>query len=352
VTLLAALAAAVASPAPAEPSPAARIEAAVSREMSRLGIPGLSVAVVIDGQVQWANGYGLADLENTVPAKATTVYRIASVSKPITAVAALQLAEQGKLDLDAPIQKYVPTFPEKSTPVTARQLLAHQSGIRHVRDDEWSSTRHYTSLTAALDIFKDEPLLFPPGSRTEYSTYGFNLLGCAIEGASGVAFADYLREHVFGPAGMETTRPDDVFEIIPNRAPGYMRAPGGGLARSVLADTSNKVPGGGLCATAPDIARFGAALIAGTLLKRETWEMMIAHQRTREGRTTGYGLGWRVGSYRSRREVWHHGGQPQVSTLLYLQPERRFAIVFLANLENVYQPLTELARELSLQLVR
>jgi CubicO group peptidase (beta-lactamase class C family) len=339
-------------PRPTEPPMSARVEAAVSVEMSRLGIPGITVAVVTDGQLQWVNGYGLADVENNVPAKAGTVYRIASLSKPITAVAAMQLAEAGKLDLDASVQKYMPGFPEPWAAITSRQILCHQSGIRHVQDEEWASTRHYFSLASSLEAFREDPLLFPPGTKAEYSTLGFNLLGCVIEKVTEKPFLDTLRDQVFAPAGMETARADDVFEVIPNRADGYRRLATGELAHSVLADTSNKIPGGGLCATAPDIARFAVALLGGGLMKRESWDAMITPQRVREGRVTGYGLGWRVGTYKGRREVWHHGGQPQVSGLLYMQPEKKLAIVFLANLENVYLPLTELARQLSLQLAR
>jgi len=352
LALAAGLMSIAATPRPTEPPLSARVEAAVSVEMSRLGIPGLTVAVVTDGQLQWVNGYGLADVENNVPAKASTAYRIASLSKPMTAVAAMQLAEAGKLDLDAAVQRYVPGIPEAWSAITMRQLLSHQSGIRHVQDEEWGSTRHYFSVVSSLDVFRDDPLLFPPGTKAEYSTYGFTLAGCVIEKAAEKPFLDALRDQVWSPAGMESTRADDVYEVIPNRASGYRRLATGELIHSVLADTSNKIPGGGLCSTAPDVARFAVALLGGGLLKRETWEAMSAPQRIREGRVTGYGLGWRVGSYKGRREVWHHGGQPRVSGLLYLQPEKRFAIVLLANLENVYLPLTELARQLSLQLAR
>jgi serine beta-lactamase-like protein LACTB len=330
----------------------AAIEPTVSAEMERLGIPGLTAALVVDGEVQWTKGFGIADIENAVPARAETIYRIASLSKAITAVAALQLAERGKLDLDAPIQRYVPSFPEKPWPLTSRQLLCHQSGIRHEAPDEWGSTRHYSGACDALDIFQDDPLLFAPGLRAEYSTYGFNLLGCVVESVSGMRFVDYLKEDVFGPAGMDQTRADDVFEIIPNRAAGYVRLGSGGLANSRLADTSNKIPGGGLCSTATDIARFALAVQSGRLLKPETLKAMLTPQRTTDGHKTGYGLGFLLGNWRGRREVWHHGGQPRVSTLLYMQPDHRLALVFLANLEGVSPALTDLARTLSLRIAR
>jgi CubicO group peptidase (beta-lactamase class C family) len=337
------------APRPTE-SPIPLAEVLIANEMERTGIPGLTAALVIDGELQWTKGFGTADLENGVPAKPETVYRLASISKPITATAVMQLAERGKLDLDAPVQRYVPSFPEKPWPITSRQLLCHEAGIRHEADEEWGSTRHYASLDEALEMFQDDALLFPPGTKAQYSTYGFNLLGSVVEGASGMKFLDYLRENVFTPAGMADTRADDVFEIIPNRAAGYVRLSSGAIANSKLADTSNKIPGGGLCATAGDVARFAVALQAGTLLKPETMRPMFVVQKTKDGRRTGYGLGWLVGNWRGRREVWHHGGQPQVSTLLYMQPDRHLAIVFLANLEGVAPALTSLARELSLRI--
>ena len=134
--ILFALPAAAQTRAELPPETIARIEAIISAEMSRYGIPGLSVAIVVDNQLVYANGFGMADLENSVRARADTVYRTASIAKPMTATAVMQLAEQGQLDLDAPIQQYCPAFPEKRWPVTARQLLGHLGGIRHYRSGE------------------------------------------------------------------------------------------------------------------------------------------------------------------------------------------------------------------------
>ena len=178
------------------------IEGAISSEMARQGIPGLSIAIGQGGSVRFTSGYGLADLENSVPARAATVYRLASISKPMTAVAALQLAERGALDLDAPVQKYVPAFPEKAWPVTARQLLGHLGGVRHYRDDEPTNTRPYESLDDSLAFFKDDALVAEPGARFVYSTYGYNLVGAAVEGAAGKPFVEVLKEGVFAPAGL------------------------------------------------------------------------------------------------------------------------------------------------------
>jgi len=321
------------------------IETAIDVAMRRHGIPGLSAAVTSAGALRLSAGYGMADVENSVAASPATVYRLASVSKPITAVAVLQLVEKGKLDLDAPLQRYVPGFPEKPWPVTCRHLLCHQSGVRQWTDEEFRSTRHYWSLAESVDFFKDDPLAFEPGTRTLYTSLGYSLLGAAIESASGQAYADYLRESVFVPAGMETARLDDVFALIPHRAHGYQKGPGGELVNSALSDTSNRMAGGGIVATAEDVARFALALHAGALVTRDSREQMFTRQKGRDGRLTGYGLGWTVDGGRGRREVYHVGGQPRVSTVLYMRPDQDVAVVLLANLEGVSGPLLELARQ-------
>jgi serine beta-lactamase-like protein LACTB, mitochondrial len=338
------------SPSPAALAPAAvkAIEAAISSTMSAERIPGLSVAVVTRSELRFAAGFGQADIENAVPATAETVYRLASVSKPITAVAALQLAEQGKLDLDAPVQKYVPSFPQKPWPVTTRALLGHLSGIRHYADGEFESTHHYNTLADALPIFQDDPLAQEPGAKYLYSTYGYTLAGVVIEAAAGTTFADYVKKSIFDPAGMATARVDDVFEIIPHRSHGYQKGPGGTLQNAGLADTSYKIPGGGLCATAPDLVRFAVAVWDGTLLKPQTRREMFTSLKTRDGKRTGYGLGWAVGIGRQgRKEVFHRGDQQRVTTLLYTQPERGLAIALFANLEGIGSPIFALARHIA-----
>lgn len=334
-------------PAPLAPARIEAIERLISAEMSRRGVPGLSVALALDGEVRYVNGYGLADVENNVPAKAATLYRLGSICKTLTATAVMQLAERQKLDLDAPIQQYVPTFPEKPWPVTSRQLLAHLGGVRNYSEGEFASTRHYTSLTEALALFKDDPLVHEPGTRFLYTTYGYSLLGAAVEGASGEGFLQYLRQNVLDPAGMEHTTADDVFAILPNRAQGYQRSGSGELSNSALTDTSNKIPGGGLAGTAGDVARFAMALQDGTLLKKETLARMLARQAARDGRPGGYGLGIFLAERRGMREAWHTGGQQRVSTVLYMQPDRRLAVALLANLEGVRDPLLETARQIA-----
>jgi len=323
------------------------IAAAVAEDMSRLGIPGLSIALAEGGGLRFAAGYGLADVENEVEATADTVYRYASVSKPITATAALQLAERGRLDLDAPVWRYCTAYPPKPWPVSPRQLLCHQGGVRSYAQGEQGLVRHFGSVPEALVLFKDDPLAYEPGTGVRYTTYGYCLLGCAVEGAAGRPFIDVLREDVFAPAGMTATVVDDPHVLVPHRAGGYLRTESGELANSGLADMTYKVPGGGLCGTAPDVARFGSALISGRLLGRATLDAMLTPQKLRNGRLTGFGLGLTIGTRAGHREAWHIGGQERVSTLLYLRPDTGLSIGILSNLEKVQTPLLELARRVA-----
>lgn len=313
-----------------------KIEKAISAEMSRQNIPGLSIAIVTDHKLRWSNGYGLADLENFIPSKSATVYRLGSISKTITAIAVMQLAERGKLDLDAPVQKYCSAFPQKQWPITARQLLGHLAGVRHYKSNaEFLSTRHYNSVVEGLDMFKDDPLLHEPGTKYLYTTHGYSILGCEVEGASGMKFADYVFANIFKPAGMDTMRVDDVFEIIPNRAQGYFKNQSGQLRNSTLADTSYKIPGGGFCSTVVDLARFAIAVQTGALVKQETLEQMWTRQKTRDGKETSYGLGWGLTERNKMKEVQHGGAQQRVSTNLYMIPEKGLAVVLMVNVEGV-----------------
>ena len=238
-----------------------KIERAVTAFMSKVNAPGVSVAVSHGPTVRWANGYGLADIEQFVPAKADTVYRLASVSKPITAVAVMQLIERGRLSLDDTVGKWLPDAPSAWRPITVEQLLTHQSGIRHytAAEDESGNAyvKHYASLRDALAIFSGDPLVHQPGAKMTYSTYAYTLLGVVIEAASGQDYVTFVTKNIFEPAAMRQSRVDDVHALIPNRSPGYARTEAGALRRASFMDSSYKIPGGGWLSTVGDLVRFG-----------------------------------------------------------------------------------------------
>ncbi len=329
-----------------DPASISEINKKVTEFMAKSGTPGISVAIVKDGVFVWATGYGLADLENTVPATNETMYRLASVSKPITATGAMWLVEHGKLDLDAPVQKYCPVFPKKPWPITSRQVLGHLAGIRHYKEDDpaLSSTRHYSSMEEALKTFADDDLVTEPGKKFNYSTFGYTLLGCVMEGASGQKFIDFMQQAVFVPAGMTHTRRDDGLAIITHRAQGYQKDEKGNILNSDLVDTSYKIPGGGIIANAEDLARLEVALLNDTLLKRETRQQMWTAQKASDGSMNGYALGWGTGTDLGFVAVGHGGNQQRVTTAIMMQPETKAGVVVLCNMEFV--PASGLAGDL------
>lgn len=247
------------------------------------GAPGISVAVAHRGEIVFSGGVGYAELDNFTPATGTTVHNIASISKTHAAVAVMQLVEQGKVNLDDPVQKYVPAFPEKRWPITVRHILTHTSGIRHYRRDDFGPQRikekmHYDSLEAAIEIFKEDTLLFKPGDYWFYSSYASNLMQGIVETVTELGFEAYLKKYVWEPAGMLGTGFDVPERIVHNRGRGYRRNRQGLLVNISYADVSYKYAGGGIISPVEDLVRFGMALNHGKLLKPETLRMMYRVQ--------------------------------------------------------------------------
>ena len=313
--------------------------------LAKHGIPGLSSAIARDGDVIWSRAYGLADVENEVPARPETAYRSASIGKCITATAAMRLVERQELDLDAPIQDYSEAFPPKPWTVTARHLLSHTAGIRHYGGphdrEEQTSVVHYASVADALAPFKDDPLLFEPGTEWSYSTYGYDVLGCVLEGAAQMGFMDIVRTEVFEPSGMADSCADDPSALVPHRAAGYIRV-SGELRNAVHVDMSNRLPAGGYLTTAPDLARFAAKFIDGELVSRATRDAMLTELRLRNGDTVNYGLGWAIvedATGHPDGTAFHGGSSPGASGMLYIDPARRLGVVLLSNLEDAPERL-------------
>jgi serine beta-lactamase-like protein LACTB, mitochondrial len=329
LALLAAVQMAAAQNAAAAGAPDARLDRIVGDAMRAQQIPAVTVAVMTADRLVYSRAFGTADLENSVPATPETLIRTGSIAKPITAVAAMTLVESGKLDLDAPVQSYCAPFPPKQWPISTRELLSHTSGIRHYAPGEPEHTQHYQWMADGFALFVSDPLLFRPGTAYSYSTYAYTVVGCALEGASGTRFQDYVAEHVLRPAGMTHTLVDNVFEIVPHRARGYQLVDGA-VMNSVLMDSSYKIPGGGYLSTAEDLVRFAQALLEGKVLKsaslKEAWTATAVSGKN------GYGLGFALPE--GGRFAMHTGGQSGTSTELFIIPETHSAIAVLANLEH------------------
>jgi CubicO group peptidase (beta-lactamase class C family) len=337
--LMAGLASVPAEAATLTPRQIEAIRKVVRDSMEVWKAPGATVSIGLEDRVVWTEGFGYADLENHVPARANTAYRTASIGKAITATTAMALAEKGQLDLDAPIQKYCPRYPETRWPITARDLISHTSGIRHYggpnEQAELFNTRHYDHVSDAIDIFKNDSLMIRPGSDFLYTTWGYVALGCVLEGASHEEFRELVRKTVFVPASMKDTRDDDPRVITPNRARGYILE-GGQLKVSRWVDMSSKMAAGGWITTAPDLVRFMNASMAGTLVSPATMDRMLKpYKLPLDGTVDNFGMGWFVDVYRGMKVAAYGGGTPQISAYIFFIPERKIAIAAMFNLEEI-----------------
>jgi CubicO group peptidase (beta-lactamase class C family) len=264
-------------------------------------LPSLSVAVARDGNIVWAEAFGFANVEPRVQATPLTRFRTGSVSKTLTAAAVALLYERGRIDLDAPVQTYVPKYPRKQWTVTTRQLLGDVAGVHRIRGDNNDNLPrdHCTSLDQALETFAGEPLLFAPGTKYRFSTYGWILLSAVVEGASGKPFATFMRREVFEPLGMDRTvlegtdRDSDTTSFYsPRTAMGTKL----GVQGAPAVDYSCLAGAGAFLSTPSDLVRLGSAMLKPGLLKPETIALFQTPLRLESGASAGFALGWKVDS--------------------------------------------------------
>jgi CubicO group peptidase (beta-lactamase class C family) len=334
-------------PHAATPPPEAQAAARVDAAWRASGAPGLSAAVAVGGRIVFSTGVGLADLEHLVPAGPATVYNIGSISKIHAAIAVMQLVEQGRVGLDDEVRRHVPEFPDKGVPLTVRQVMTHTSGIRHYRDDEFADTpgrenvRPIASYSAALALFKDDPLLFQPGAFYSYSSYAVNLLQGVVESAGGRGFEDYLRERVWEPAGLTDTQFDVPERVVRGRARSYV-VEGGPARNSPYGDITYKFAGGGMLSSVEDLVRLASAFNRGRLLKPETRAVMLSaqldpvlvFQAGAEPRRESFvqALMWRRVADEGGRFFYYHCGTVKSFTgCLVTDPERDVSAAVLAN---------------------
>lgn len=291
--------------------------------------PSISATVAVHGEIVFAGAVGLAHVQDAIPATHETVYRIASTSKAVTAVAVLQLLDQGLIHLDDDIRKYVPEYPEKPWPITIQQVLEHSSGIRHYNDGETSRKQnHYESVADALNEFKDDDLRFEPGTEYGYSTFAYTLLQGVIESASGMSFRQYLRANVFQPAGMNNSDIEVKGEQYPLRAAGY-RGDGDVVSQVGYDDVSFKYAGGGMISSTRDLAKFCIALGRGDLLSDSLREFMFTETKIKPG--SGIAWGSRIDEHTGTRRVWHPGRSNGFESYLLYYPQEDVAVSILTN---------------------
>ena len=310
----------------------------VAELMRRESLPGLTTAVMLSEEIVWEEGFGHADLEHGVEVNPKTKFRIGSISKSLTSAAVGLLYQEGRLDLDAPVQTYVPSFPDKGHPITTRQLTGHLSGIPHYNADDIINLVHYESVFHALDKFKDRPLLFKPGEKFAYSSFGWNLVAAVVEGCAKETFLDYMKTRVFEPLSMEDTVADEYAEIIPNRTSFYQVDSDGTVINAPGLDNSDVWAGGGFLSTSGDLVRFGTGILTCEILEEETVELMFTPMATTTGETTGYGIGWSIGQDGDRRTVSHGGSHVGATAFLIVYPEEALVVAMITNANSAGLP--------------
>jgi len=296
-------------------------------------LPGISVCVGNKEKILWAEAFGYADLENKTPLSIYSKFRMGSVSKLLTSLAVGRLYQEGKLDPDAPVQQYVPAFPVKQYPITSRQLAGHLSGIRHYRkDDPLTIPKDYKSVWEGLSIFKEDTLLFKPGTQYEYSTYGYSLLSAVIEGAAHLSFLSYMQDSIFLPFGMTNTTADINDSIIANRVRFYDHE-GKKLVNAALVNNSYKWAGGGFLSTPYDLVYMIEGLLNHQVLQEKTLELLFTPQHLENGTSTNVGIAWRINTTKSGLTFIHHGGAIQGGrTFVLFYPESGYIFAITANL--------------------
>jgi CubicO group peptidase (beta-lactamase class C family) len=253
------------------------------------------VAVGVDGEVVWAEGFGWANLEERLPVTPDTPFRIGTASKALTSAAIGLLMEDGRLKLDEEIQTYVPAFPKKEWPVTLRQLMGHLAGVRRDAGDEEPVRVRCDQTLGALPRFADKRLLFEPGTQFRYSNYGWILLSAAIEAAAEERYFTFMRRHIFEPIGMTRTSADagtPPADLAVYYFPRFAANPYYGPQERDDVDYSCFAGSSAFLSTPSDLIRFVAAMNSGKLLRPETVQLLQTSQRLTSGQETGYGLGW------------------------------------------------------------
>lgn len=320
---------------------AGRGRQAVLAGLVEQSLPGVSVAVGAGGEIVWAEGFGFADLDSRAPVSPRTRFRIGTASRVLTSAAVGLLIERDRLALDETIQTYVPEFPAKPWPVTLRQLMGHTAGVRNDGGDEGPYAEHCGRTIEGLELFKDQTLLFEPGTRQRDSNYGWILVSAAVEAAAREPFTRFMRREIFEPLGMADTRPDSASENISNSAtfyfPRFAAEPRYGYHLMRPIDLSCYAGAGVFLSTPSDLVRFAMAVNGGTLLKPSTVERLQTPERLASGEETGYGLGWDRGTAviagAGTRWTGHDGrvlGGPVTALLTF--PERDLSVAVTSNI--------------------
>jgi CubicO group peptidase (beta-lactamase class C family) len=315
--------------APALVAQTDRTDIFIKAEMERQRIPGLSLAVLKEGQIVKIAGYGVASLDLKTAATPETIYKIASVSKQFIATGIMLLVQEGKVGLNDPVRKYLERSPDEWKAITIRHLLTHTSGL--VRDAPGFDPSKVQLDAEVIQTAYRSPLHFAPGDKWEYSNLGYFILAEVIRKVSNRHWAEYLSEKVFKPSGMTMTYPTNTGVSLPNRAVGYSD----NARLLVAADWRALRPSGAFLSTVTDLARWDAALYTDKILTDASRRQMWTPVTLNNGTSHPYGFGWELVSFRGRRLVYHSGGVPGFRAQFARFADDKLTVIVLMNLDDV-----------------
>lgn len=312
------------------------------------GIVGMRVAVIEEGKLVFHGGFGFADRDKQLATSPQTLFRLGSISKPVTAALVMQMVERGKLELDRDLREYSPELRGKLAPLTLRQVLSHTSGVRHYAPGRLDNSTKLRTTREALELFVDDELLFEPGAKYSYSTHAYTLAAHVLESVSKQPFERLVRERV-AQAGVASLACERLRDEKPDRTRLYNKLGGAeALLQLVPEDNSWKYAGGGMEATALDLARFGQLMLDDALVTRASRDAMWSVTRLNDGSTSDYGLGWSLDPQRGL--VSHSGSQQGCHCALLLDPSKARVVAVMTNTQGGGAPsiaqklLAELAR--------
>ena len=310
----------------------------ISEHQKQTNIPGIQVALMVGDSLIWSEGFGYSNLKGEVPIDRSTKFRIASVSKPVTSVALGKMIEQNEIDIDKDINSYLPDFSKKRYSITSRQLAASTSGVRHYtnKDPDYNTT-NYPNVLSSLERFKDDDLLFEPGTAYHYSSYGWVLLSAVMEEASKKPFEQIMEEN-WNKLGMAHTSFDFPKKEVQNKSIQYVSGKKEERIEAPFDNRSYMYAGGGYLSTAEDLVKMGSQLLNENYISKETVDLLFSSTQLKDGTKTNYGLGWECGTNRMNTPiVYHSGSMSSARSHLVIFPEEKIVFTYLANTgDNIF----------------
>ncbi len=306
--------------------------------MESTKVPGMQIAISHKGELVFSNGFGYSNIELNVPISTKSKFKIASVSKPIAAVLTARLFQNAVVDIDKPVNEILTQFSDKKE-FTLRQLYCHAAGIRHYLAKDTSATKFHNDIQNGMNIIKNDTLLYEPGFRYSYSSYGYNIAGAYIEKVANQRFGKLLVDSLFVPLGMDNSTIDDPYRIISNRVSGYELNEKSEIVNARFFDNRYKIPAGGILTTAEDLIAFGNGLLYGDYLNETSKKLLFTPFQYDGEKDSDTGFGWVVTKDKSSNRVYGHlGGITGGCSIILIYPDLELIIVWLGNLDTDWSP--------------